>query len=83
MECGGERQRRGGDAVELASNLQKVMGCNGHRQPVRLVVTDRKFLVRIVFFSYTKLANSNNLRSYTIVSAPAEQADCHLPKKVK
>ena len=44
-------------------------------QLVRLVVNDRKFLARIVFFSHTKPASSNNLRSYTIVSAPAEQAD--------
>ena len=44
-------------------------------QPVRLVVNDRKFLDRTVFFSHTKPASSNNPRSYTIVSAPAEQAE--------
>jgi len=43
---------------------------------VGLVVNDRKFSVRIIFFSHTKPANSNNPRLYTIVSAPAEQADC-------
>jgi len=43
-------------------------------QLVRLVVNDRKFSARIVFFSHTKSASSNNPRSYTIVSAPAEQA---------
>ena len=40
-----------------------------------LVVNDRKFPARTVFFSHTKPASSNNPRSYTIVSAPAEQVD--------
>ena len=40
-----------------------------------LVVNDRKFSVRTVFFSHTKPVNSNNPRSYTIVSVPAERAD--------
>ena len=31
---------------------------------VRLVINDRKFSVRIVFFSHTKPASSNNPRSY-------------------
>ena len=43
-------------------------------RPVRLVVNDCKFLARTIFFSHTKLASSNNPRSYTIVSAPVEQA---------
>jgi len=43
---------------------------------VRLVINDRKFPARTIFFSHTKPANSNNPRSYTIVSAPAEQAAC-------
>ena len=42
---------------------------------VRLIVNDRKFPARTVFFSHTKPASSNNPRSYTIVSAPAEQAE--------
>ena len=42
------------------------------KQPVRLIVNDRKFSARTVFFSHTKPANSNNPRSYTIVSAPAQ-----------
>ena len=40
-----------------------------------LVVNDRKFPARTVFFSHSKPASSNNPRSYTIVLAPAEQAD--------
>ena len=48
-----------------------------HLKPVRLVVNDCKFTARIVFFSHTKPAISNNPRSYTIVSVPAEQADCY------
>ena len=52
-----------------------VLWCD-NLQPVRLVVNDSKFLVRTVFFSHTKLASSNNPRSYTIVLAPAEQATC-------
>ena len=31
-------------------------------QPVRLVVNDRKFLIRTVFFTYIKPASSNNSR---------------------
>jgi len=46
-------------------------------QPVRLVVNDRKFLAKTVFFSHIEPASSNNQRSYTIVSVPAEQADCY------
>ena len=46
-----------------------------HNRPVCLVVNDRKFPVRTIFFSHTKPASSNNPRSYTIVSAPAEQAE--------
>ena len=49
--------------------------CGDNTRPVRLVVNDRKFSARTVFFSHTKSASSNNPRSYTIVSAPAEQAD--------
>jgi len=41
-------------------------------QSVRLIVNDRKFSARAVFFSHTKPTHSNNPRSYTIVSAPAE-----------
>jgi len=40
--------------------------------PARLVVDDHKFLAKTVFFSHTNPASSNNTRSYTIVSAPAE-----------
>ena len=36
---------------------------------VRLVVNNSKFSARIIFFSHTKPANSNNPRSYTTVSA--------------
>ena len=43
-------------------------------QHVLLVVNDRKFPARTIFFSHTKPVSSNNPRSYTIVSAPAEQA---------
>ena len=43
-------------------------------RPVCWVVNDRKFSARTVFFSHTKPVSSNNPRSYTIVSAPAEQA---------
>jgi len=54
--------------------------CEGekHRQDkrhVRLVVNDCKFSARIIFFSHTKPTSSNNPRSYTIVLAPAEQAE--------
>ena len=48
---------------------------SGDRRSVRLVANDRKFLLRIIFFSHTKSTSSNNPRSYTIVSAPAEQAE--------
>ena len=45
-----------------------------NQRPVRLVVNDRKFSAKTVYFSHTKPASSNNPRSYTIVSALAEQA---------
>jgi len=48
---------------------------SGDSRPVRGFVNDRKFPVRTVFFSHTKPINSNNPRSYTIISAPAEQAE--------
>ena len=51
------------------------MGKQKEKRHLRLIVNDRKFSVRIVFFSHTKPARSNNPRSYTIVSAPAEQAE--------
>ena len=71
-------------ATDQSSNINQTLSKNEWiedlslgsivKQPVRLVVNDRKFPARTVFFSHTKPANSNNLRSYTIVSAPAEQA---------
>ena len=56
------------DAREMKKEVWRQIG------HVRLVVNDRKFLAKIVFFSYTKPASNNNPRSYMIVSAPAEQA---------
>ena len=45
---------------------------------VHWIVNDGKFLARTIFFSHTKLTSSNNPRSYTIVSASAEQSEYRL-----
>ena len=48
----------------LQQRSAHILSKKKYNQPVRLMVNDRKFPARTVFFSHTKPASSNNPRSF-------------------